>query len=229
MLIGEDAIARLASARVLLFGVGGVGGYAAEALVRSGLGHICIVDNDTVSVSNLNRQIIATADTVGMLKVQAAAQRLKSIAPECDIEQRDEFFLPENADSFDFCAYDYVIDAVDTVTAKLEIILRAKAAHTPVISAMGAGNKLDATAFRVADIYKTSGCPLARVMRRLLRQRGVEELKVVYSPEQPIKPAFSADELPEGKRQIPGSIAYAPAIAGLTLAAEVIKDIGGLR
>ncbi len=226
MLIGEDAIARLNSAKILLFGVGGVGGYAAEALVRSGIMHICIVDNDTVAESNLNRQIIATTDTIGMQKTLAAANRLKSISPQAEIECRCEFFLPENADTFDFSAYDYVIDAVDTVTAKLEIITRAKAAGTPVISAMGAGNKLDAGGFRIADIYETSGCPLARVMRRELRARKIDGLKVVYSPEKPIKPAVSGNMIPEGKRQVPGSIAYAPAIAGLMIAAEVIKDIG---
>ncbi len=229
LLIGDDAIERLKNAKVAVFGVGGVGGYAVEALARSGVGAIELIDNDAVSVSNINRQIIATVDTVGMKKVQAAMERVLSINPDCSVAVRDEFFLPENADTFDFSDYDYVVDAVDTVAAKISIVMKCTDAGTPVISAMGAGNKLDPTAFEVADIYKTSGCPLARVMRRELKARGVKKLKVVYSKEQPVKPRLTEEELPEGKRQIPGSIAFVPSVMGLIIAGEVIKDIGGIN
>ena len=229
LLIGDDAVRRLNNVKVAVFGVGGVGGYAVEALARSGVGALELIDNDIVSVSNINRQIIATQETVGLKKAEAARQRVLLINPDCAVTVRDEFFLPDNADSFNFRDYDYVIDAVDTVSAKIELVLRCEQAGTPIISAMGAGNKLDASAFKVADIYKTSGCPLARVMRRELKARGVKALKVVYSEEQPIKPALSAENLPEGKRQVPGSVAFVPSVMGLIIAGEVIKDIGGIK
>lgn len=225
LLLGEDAIEKLAAARVAVFGIGGVGGYVAEALARSGVGSFVLTDNDTVSVSNLNRQIIALHSTVGRYKTDVMKERILDINPEAQVKVRQCFFLPENADSFDFTQYSYVVDAVDTVTAKLEIIMRAKAAGVPVISSMGAGNKLDATGFRAADIYETRVCPLARVMRRELKKRGVESLKVVYSEEEPVKPV--AEISGEGKRMLPGSVAFVPSAAGLVLAAEVIKDLLG--
>ncbi len=226
MLLGEAAMEQLARAHVAVFGVGGVGGYVVEALARSGIGALTLVDHDTVALSNLNRQIIATAETLGEKKVLAAAVRVGSINPDCRVTVRDEFFLPENAGSFDFSAFDYVVDAVDTVSAKLAIILASKAAGVPVISAMGAGNKLDPTLFRVSDISETSVCPLARVMRRLCREHGIDRLKVVWSPEEPRKPfgEAPADAAP-GKRQTPGSVAFVPAAAGLILAGEVVKDL----
>ncbi len=213
---------KLRNARVALFGVGGVGGYAAEALARGGIGSIDLIDMDTVSTSNINRQIIALSSTVGMSKVSAMQQRIADIDPEITVRTYEMFFLPENADTFDFAEYDYVIDAVDTVTAKLSIIEKAKAAGTPVISSMGTGNKLDPTAFRVADIKKTSVCPLARVMRRELKKRGIDSLKVVYSEEQPIELAETPEE---NGRHLPGSISFVPGAAGLIIAGEVIKDI----
>lgn len=225
LLLGEDAVEKLTAARVAVFGIGGVGGYVAEALARSGVGGFVLTDNDTVSVSNLNRQIIALHSTVGRYKTDVMKERILDINPEAQVKVRQCFFLPENADSFDFTQYSYVVDAVDTVTAKLEIIMRAKAAGVPVISSMGAGNKLDATGFRVADIYETRVCPLARVMRRELKKRGVESLKVVYSEEEPIKPVSEISG--EGKRALPGSVAFVPSVAGLVLAAEVIKDLLG--
>lgn len=225
LLLGEDAVEKLAAARVAVFGIGGVGGYVAEALARSGVGSFVLTDNDTVSVSNLNRQIIALHSTVGRYKTDVMKERILDINPEAQVKVRQCFFLPENADSFDFTQYSYVVDAVDTVTAKLEIIMRAKAAGVPVISSMGAGNKLDATGFRAADIYETRVCPLARVMRRELKKRGVESLKVVYSEEEPIK--LVSEISGEGKRALPGSVAFVPSAAGLVLAAEVIKDLLG--
>lgn len=226
MLLGEAAMEQLARAHVAVFGVGGVGGYVVEALARSGIGALTLVDHDTVSLSNLNRQIIATGETLGQKKVLAAAARVHSIHPACRVTMRDEFFLPENADSFDFSAFDYVVDAVDTVSAKLAIVMAARAAGVPVISSMGAGNKLEPSLFRVSDISKTSVCPLAKVMRRLCREHGIDRLKVVWSPEEPRKPfgEAPADAAP-GKRQTPGSVAFVPAAAGLILAGEVIKDL----
>ena len=226
MLLGEAAMKRLKAAHVAVFGVGGVGGYVVEALARSGIGSLTLVDHDTVSLSNLNRQIIATEETLGRKKVLAAAARVRSINPDCRVTVRDEFFLPENADSFDFSAFDYVVDAVDTVSAKLAIVMAARAAGVPVISSMGAGNKLDPTLFRVSDISKTSVCPLAKVMRRLCREHGIDRLKVVWSPEEPRKPLGDtpADAAP-GKRQTPGSVAFVPAAAGLILAGEVVRDL----
>lgn len=213
MLLGKDAMEKLLHARVAVFGIGGVGGHVLEALVRSGVGTVDIIDNDQVCLSNLNRQIIATHKTLGQYKVDAAEQRMKEINPEVVIHKHCLFYLPETADHFDFTQYDYIVDAIDTVTGKLELALRAQQANTPIISSMGAGNKLDPTAFEVADIYQTSVCPLARVMRRELRKRGIEKLKVVYSRE-PAKPL-----------QTPGSTAFVPSVAGLIIAGEVIKGL----
>ena len=223
MLLGDAAMDRLKAARVAVFGIGGVGGHAMEALARSGVGALDLVDSDRVALSNLNRQIIATRDTLGMLKVEAAKARVLSINPECEVRTWPIFYLPETADRFDFTEYDYVVDAIDTVAGKLQLIQAAKAAGTPVISSMGAGNKLDPTAFRVADISETSVCPLARVMRRELRRRGIEHVKVVDSTEPALSPAPA--EEPTGRRATPGSVAFVPSVAGLILAGEVIKDI----
>ena len=229
MLVGKQGIEKLKNSTVAVFGVGGVGGYTVEALARSGVGTIVIIDNDTVSLSNINRQIIATHDTLGMLKTDAAEQRIKSIYPDCTVIKHNCFFLPENADSFDFSKYDYVVDAIDTVSGKIELVMKAISAGAPIISSMGAGNKLDPTQFEVADISKTSVCPLARVMRRELKKRGVNHLKVVYSKEQAITP-FEADEIKDEKdfarrRALPGSVAFVPSVAGLIIAGEVIKDL----
>lgn len=227
MLLGEEGVARLSRARVAVFGIGGVGGFTVEALARGGIGRFLLVDHDEVSVSNINRQIIATWDTVGQKKTQAMKARILSIHPEAEVETRESFFLPENAAEIDFSAFDYVVDAVDTVSAKLEIIQRAKAAGVPVISCMGAGNKLDATRFAVADIYQTQGCPLARVMRRELKKRGVEGCKVVYSTEEPKKPlsGLLSDREAGSRRETPGSVSFVPSVAGLIAAGEVIKDL----
>ncbi|MBQ3159816.1 MAG: tRNA threonylcarbamoyladenosine dehydratase [Clostridia bacterium] len=225
MLLGDAAMDRLKAARVAVFGIGGVGGHAVEALARSGVGALDLVDSDRVALSNLNRQIIATRDTLGMLKVEAAKARVLSINPDCAVETWPVFFLPETADRFDFTQYDYVIDAIDTVAGKLRLIEAAKAAGVPVISSMGAGNKLDATAFRVADISETSVCPLARIMRRELKKRGIDHVKVVFSTEPALVPAPT--EEPTARRSTPGSTAFVPAVAGLILAGEVIKDLIG--
>lgn len=218
LLIGGEALQRLRRARVAVFGVGGVGGYTVEALARSGVGSFDLIDNDAVAPSNINRQIIATWNTVGQYKADVMKERILSINPHAQVNVRKCFFLPENAAEFDFSDYSYVVDAVDTVTAKIEIILRAKAARVPVISSMGAGNKLDPTKFCVTDIYRTEVCPLAKVMRRELRKRGVESLKVVYSTEAAIRPA--------GEKTL-GSIAFVPSVAGLIVAGEVVKDLIG--
>lgn len=215
LLLGNTAVNHLSQAHVAVFGVGGVGGYVCEALARSGLGSITIVDRDKVSRSNINRQIIALNSTVGRAKVDVMKDRLKDINPDIHIDAREMFFLPENADEFDFSQYDYVVDAVDTVTAKLTIIESAKAAGVPVISSMGAGNKLNPTEFKVADISKTSVCPLARVMRRELKQRNITDVKCVYSTEESIEHA--------GENI--GSVAWVPSVAGLIIAGEVIKDL----
>lgn len=227
LLLGTDGMKRLNNAHVAVFGVGGVGGYAAEALVRSGIGTIDIFDNDTVSLTNLNRQIIAVHDTVGKYKVDIMAERAKSINPNVTVNAHRCFYMPDNADEFDFTKYSYIIDAVDTVTAKLEIIVRANEAHVPVISCMGAGNKLDATRFEVADIYETSVCPLARTMRRELRKRNITNLKVVYSKEEPIlqEDAENTETKGTSGRIAPGSVAYVPAVAGLIAAGYVINEI----
>ena len=230
ILLGEDAMARLRNARVAVFGIGGVGGYTAEALARSGIGALDLVDSDTVSVTNINRQIFATHSTVGKLKVEAAKARLLDIHPELTVRVHPVFYTPETADSFDLAQYDYIVDAIDTVTGKLCLAERAFAAGTPIISCMGAGNKLCGTAFQVADISKTSVCPLARVMRKELKKRGIAHMKVVFSTEEALKPVGAEEEAAAiGKRQIPGSTSYIPGIAGLLLAGEVIKDLSGVR
>lgn len=240
LLLGKEAIDILSKSKVAVFGVGGVGGYVVEALARCGVGHFDLIDNDTVCLSNINRQIIATHDTIGRSKVEVARNRILSINPGADVIVHQCFYLPENKDQFDFSEYDYVVDAVDTVTAKISIIMEAKAANCMVISAMGAGNKLDPTAFEVADIYKTTMCPLAKVMRHELKKRGVKKLKVVYSKEAPRKPIV-ADTITEAQitgekasqndnqekrvKQTPGSIAFVPSVAGLIIAGEVVKDL----
>lgn len=230
MLLGEKAMERLAASRVAIFGIGGVGGYVAEALARSGVGAIDLVDNDKVCISNINRQIIATRKSVGRYKVDVMEERILDINPDCTVKTHKCFYLPETKDSFDFREYDYVVDAVDTVTAKLALVMQANEAGTGIISCMGAGNKLEPSAFEVSDIYKTSTCPLAKVMRRELKKRGIKKLKVVYSKEEAIKPsgdAFlaGADITPAGRRAIPASIAFVPAVAGLIIAGEVVKDL----
>ena len=226
LLLGEAAMERLAKARIAVFGIGGVGGYAVEALARSGIGTLDLIDSDTVSLSNLNRQIIATHDTIGMLKVEAAKQRISAINPAAVVHTHPVFYTPETAESLDFSVYDYIIDAIDTVTGKLCIIQRALDAGVPVISSMGTGNKLDAAALQVTDISKTTGCPLARIMRKELRKRGIHHLKVVYSTEEALTPVGAEEEAAAlGKRQIPGSTAFVPGVAGLILAGEVIRDL----
>lgn len=241
LLLGWEAMERLAGARVAVFGIGGVGGYVCEALVRSGVGAFDLIDNDKVSLTNLNRQIIATRKTLGRYKTEVMKERMLDINPDADICIHSCFFLPENAQEFHFETYDYVVDAVDTVTAKIEIILQAQKAGVPVISSMGAGNKLEAGGFRAADIYETKMCPLAKVMRRELKKRGVKKLKVVYSEEEPRKPVYKETEdgaaedrsLPEegeicaGRREIPGSVAFVPSAAGLVIAGEVVKELAG--
>ena len=226
MLLGEDAVEKLQSARVAVFGIGGVGGYTVEALARSGIGAIDVIDNDTVSVSNINRQILATHSTVGSPKVEAAKRRILDINPQCVVTMHQVFYTPETAGQFDFAQYDYIVDAIDTVTGKLALVERAVAVNTPIICCMGTGNKLDASAFRVEDISKTSMCPLARIMRKELGKRGIKHLKVVYSQEEALTPTGWEEEATAlGKRQIPGSVAFVPGAAGLILAGEVIKDI----
>ena len=225
ILLGEDAMEKLKGARVAVFGVGGVGGYTIEALARSGVGEIDVIDNDSVAESNINRQIIATYDTVGLDKVEVIKKRILSINPECKVNAHKTFYLPEIADTFDFSAYDYVVDAIDTVTAKISLVMKCNEVKTPIISSMGTGNKLNPCALEVTDIYKTSVCPLARVMRKELKDRGIKTLKVVYSKEEPIKPKVVDGEIPQGKRATPGSTAFVPPVAGLIIASEVIKDL----
>ena len=241
LLLGTENFQKIETKNILIFGVGGVGGFAAEALVRSGIHHLTIVDNDTVNITNINRQIIATTKTVGQSKVLAMKNRLLEINPQAQIEARQMFFLPENSSEIDFTKFDYVIDAIDTVKAKVQIVLECQKAGIKLISCMGAGNKLDATAFRVADIYKTSMDPLARVMRRELKKRGVKKLKVVYSQEQPIRPVEDMSIscrthciCPPGakhkcteRRDIPGSTAFVPSVVGLIIAGEIVRDISG--
>lgn len=223
MLIGQDAMKKLCAARVAVFGIGGVGGHAVEALARSGIGSLVLVDNDVVSLSNINRQMIALHSTLGRYKTEVMRERILDINPKAQVEIHTCFFLPENAEDFPFSSYDYVVDAVDTVAAKLEIIERAKRAGTPVISAMGAGNKLNPLAFAVQDIYQTQMCPLARVMRRELRKRDIQSLKVVCSAEPVLQPKGKREA---GSRRVaPGSISYVPSVAGLLLAGEVIRDL----
>lgn len=239
LLLGEDAMKKLAGSRVAVFGVGGVGGYVCEALVRSGVGAFDLVDDDKVCLTNLNRQIIATRSTVGKYKTDVMKARMLDINPDVDVRVHKCFFLPENADEFPFEEYDYIVDAVDTVTAKIELVMKAQALNIPIISSMGAGNKLDASAFQVADIYKTKVCPLAKVMRRELKKRGVKKLKVVYSEEKPTRPiedmSISCRNhciCPPGakhkcteRRDIPGSVAFVPSVVGLIIAGEIVKDL----
>ena len=221
--LGEKARHKLANARVAVFGVGGVGGHVVEALARSGIGAIDLIDSDKVEQSNINRQIVALQSTVGEYKVDIARERILDINPQCEVRVYRTFFLPETSDAFDFAAYDYVADAIDTVTGKIELIVKCKETGTPVISSMGAGNKLDPTAFEVADIYSTSVCPLAKVMRRELKARGIDSLKVVYSREIPRKPEGAEGE----EARTPGSLAFVPSVAGLIMAGEIIKDLIG--
>ena len=239
LLYGKDAMEKLQNSKVAVFGVGGVGGYVCEALIRSGVYHFDLIDDDKVCLTNLNRQILATRKTVGQYKAEVMRDRMLEINPDADISIHKCFFLPENADDFPFDEYDYIVDAVDTVTAKLELVMKAKEKHVPIISSMGAGNKLDPTAFKVSDIYKTKVDPLARVMRRELKKRGVSKLKVVYSEEQPIRPIEDMSIscrthciCPPGakhkcteRRDIPGSTAFVPSVVGLIIASEVIKDL----
>ncbi len=223
LLIGEEKLKQLQHQRVIVFGVGGVGGYVVEALVRSGIEHLTIVDNDEVSLTNLNRQIIATSKTIGKKKVQVMKERILSINPACHVETLEMFYLPKTADTINLTQYDYVIDAIDTITAKIELALRCEKAHIPLISSMGTGNKMNPAMLEVTDIYKTSVCPLAKVMRRELKARKVKHLKVVYSKEIPIKPSLSHEQT--NKRMVPGSNAFVPSSAGLLIASEVIKDL----
>ena len=229
-LLGKAAMEKLRRSKVAVFGLGGVGGYAVEALARSGIGALTLVDHDTISATNLNRQILATQDTVGKSKAEVAAQRVAAIDPQIRVEALQTFFGPDTMDAFHFEEFDYVIDSIDTVTGKLALVTAAKKANTPIICAMGAGNKLDPTAFRVADLFETSVCPLARIMRKECRKRGIDKLKVVYSEEEPIActlppedPAWA--ELPEGRNALPGSCAFVPSVMGLIIAGEVIKDL----
>ena len=239
LLLGKEAMERLSRARVAVFGIGGVGGYTVEALVRSGVGAIDLIDDDKVCLTNLNRQIIATRSTVGKYKVEVMRDRILDINPDCKVEVHKCFYLPETKDEFDFSSYSYVVDAVDTVTAKIALVMQAQETGTPIISSMGAGNKLNPAMFEVADIYKTSVCPLAKVMRRELKKRGVKKLKVVYSTEQPVEqqedmsiscrkncicPPGAKHKCTE-RRAIPGSIAFVPSVAGLILAGEIVKDL----
>ena len=239
LLLGKDGMERLKNARVAVFGIGGVGGYTVEALARSGVGTLDLIDDDKVCLTNLNRQIIATRKTLGKYKVDVAKERILEINPDAVVHTYKMFYMPDTADQFDFSQYDYVVDAIDTVTGKIELVMQAQKSNTPIISCMGAGNKMDASAFEVADIYKTKVCPLAKVMRRELKKRGVKKLKVVYSEEQPTRPiedmAIScrtncicppgAEHKCTERRDIPGSVAFVPSVAGLIIAGEVVKDL----
>ena len=224
MLLGSSGLQKLAASRVAVFGVGGVGGYVVEALARSSIGALDLIDNDVVSLSNLNRQILATHSSLGKAKVDVAAQRIRDINPDCKVTVHKLFFLPQTVGEFDFSQYDYVVDAIDTVTAKLALIVAAKAAGVPVISSMGAGNKLDPSRFRVSDISKTHTDPLAKVMRVKLKQLGVQKVKVVWSDEPPIEPLEKA-ETESTQKRVPGSVAFVPSVAGLIISSEVIKDL----
>lgn len=239
LLIGQDGIEILKNSRVAVFGIGGVGGYTVEALARSGVGALDLIDDDKVCLTNINRQIIATRKTIGKYKVDVAEERIHDINPDCVVRTYKTFYMPDTADQFDFSAYDYVVDAIDTVTGKLELIEQAQKAGTPIISSMGAGNKMDPTAFEVTDLYKTSVCPLAKVMRRECKKRGIKKLKVVYSKEEPIRPLEDMSiscrthcVCPPGtvrkcteRRDIPGSNAFVPSVVGLIIGGEVIKDL----
>ncbi len=232
LLVGAEGIEKLKNSRVAVFGIGGVGGYVVEALARSGIGTLDLIDNDKICLTNLNRQIIATHSTIGEYKVEVAKKRVLDINPEAVVNTYKTFFVPETAAEFNFYAYDYVVDAIDTVTGKIQLVMQADRTHTPIISCMGAGNKMNPAAFKVADIYKTSVCPLAKVMRRELKNRGIKKLKVVYSEEVPIVPHGDAESLAitdqndtSKKRSIPGSNAFVPSVAGLIIAGEVINDL----
>lgn len=228
LLLGREAMERLSGSRVAVFGIGGVGGYVCEALARSGIGALDLIDHDQVSLTNLNRQLIATHKTLGRYKTDVMRERILEIDPEADVRVYRSFFLPENAEEFPFGEYDYVVDAVDTVTAKIALVMKAREHGIPVISSMGAGNKLDGSRFRVADIYQTKVCPLARVMRSELKKRGVDKLKVVYSEEKPISPLKELQEDTQ-RRTVPGSVAFVPSVAGLIIAGEVVKDLCGVK
>ena len=225
LLLGQEAMEKLKNAKVAVFVLGGVGGYVVEAVARTGVGHLELIDHDTISITNINRQILATHSTLGMSKADAAKARVLDINPQADVVARNEFFSPDTLAHFDFSGYTYVVDAVDTVTAKLALVAACQAAGTPIISCMGTGNKLDPSKFQIADITKTSVCPLARIMRKECAKRGIRHLTVLFSTEDPISPAKTEEELPEGRRALPGSVAYVPSIAGLMIASEVIKDL----
>ena len=228
LLLGDEHMEKLKNARVAVFGLGGVGGYVVEALARSGIGALELIDHDTISVTNINRQILATHSTVGKSKATVAKERVLDINPDCQAVAHQLFFLPDTASAFDFSSYSYVVDAIDTVTGKLALVTAAQAAGVPIISCMGTGNKLDPTKFQIADITKTSVCPLARIMRKECAKRGIRHLKVLFSTEDPIpsdSSALSLEELPEGRRALPGSVAFVPSVAGLMIAGEVIKDL----
>lgn len=225
LLLGKDAMDKLSKARVAVFGIGGVGGYAVEALARSGVGQLDLIDNDIIAESNINRQLIALNSTIGMAKVDVAEQRVLDINPNCIVRKHKIFYMPETENQFDFFEYDYIIDAIDTVTGKIALAVNANAANTPIISSMGAGNKLDPTMFEVTDIYKTSVCPLAKVMRYELRKRNIKKLKVVYSKEPARKILANTTEGGSSSRNIPASCAFVPSVAGLILGGEVIKDL----
>lgn len=243
LLLGKEAMKKLSDSRVAVFGIGGVGGYVCEALARSGVGAFDLIDDDKVCLTNLNRQLIATRKTVGQYKADVMKERILEINPETDVRVYKCFFLPENADEFPFEEYDYIVDAVDTVTAKIALVMKAEEKEIPIISSMGAGNKLDGSRFRVADIYETRVCPLARVMRRELKKRGVEKLKVVYSEEKPVRPLEDmsiscrtncicppgAEHKCTERRDIPGSVAFVPSVAGLIIAGEVVKDLCNIK
>lgn len=230
LLFGREAMEKLAESRVAVFGIGGVGGYTVEALARSGVGALDLIDSDTVSITNINRQIIATLDTVGKYKVDVAAERVRSINPDCIVKTYKTFYLPETEDVFDFTEYDYIVDAIDTVTGKLALVVNAKKTCTPIICSMGAGNKTDPTAFRVADIYKTSVCPLAKVMRTECRKRKIDHLKVVYSEEKAAVPRTDVEtDNAASKRVVPSSNAFVPSVVGLIIGGEVIKDLIGWK
>lgn len=222
MIFGEENMEKLSKARVAVFGVGGVGGYTVEALARSGVGALDIIDNDKVCLTNINRQILATGKTLGQYKVDVAAERVHDINPDCVVNCYKTFYMPDTADQFDFSKYDYVVDAIDTVTGKIMLVEQAQKSNTPMISSMGAGNKVNPAAFEVADIFETSVCPLAKVMRRELKKRGIKKLKVVYSKEKPIRPCTDTGN-------VPGSTAFVPSVAGLIMAGEVVKDLTGIR
>lgn len=242
LLLGKEAMEKLASSRVAVFGIGGVGGYTAEALVRSGIGAIDLIDDDKVCLTNINRQIYATRKTIGQYKVDVASERITDINPDIKVSTYKTFYMPDTAEQFDFSLYDYIVDAIDTVTGKIELAVNAEKAGTPIISSMGAGNKLNPAEFEVADIYKTSVCPLARVMRQELKKRGIKKLKVVYSKEKPLTPIEDMSiscktncVCPPGtarkctkRRQVPGSTAFVPSVAGLIIAGEVVKDLCGI-